>query len=213
MKENKEPIFDNFEEIFNWTYPGATLYYKDCDLKPNIISQFKKGSIIRNGYFLDISWKGGGIKFNTRFLIASSKAAKLYEINPNNERFGHCCINANSYFKILDSYTLGNKTQIFILHIPARGLNYFNQLISNLDEEFIKKARQSFDDKIKKEPLADLLEPFWIQRTNFPVGMDAHNNFYPLSSITAIPKDGEALFNGIRNLTSDTTDINLPIIE
>jgi hypothetical protein len=210
MTQPVNELFNNTEEIFNWTYPGATLYYKDCDLTASVIEQFQKDSIIRNGYFLDVSSRGAGIKFNTRFLIASAKAARLYEINPDNTRFGHCCINANSYFKILDIYKLGGKTQIFLLHIPAKGVGYFSQVSSNMDEDFIKKARVSFDNKINAEPLSDLLDPFWVKRTNFPVGMDGYNKFYSLATLSPLPKQGEPLFDGIRNLTGDTTDINIP---
>ena len=90
MEEEQKKIFENSEAIFNWTYPGATLYYKDCELKNSVVKLFKEGQILRNGYFLDVSWKGGGLNKNTRFIIASSKAAKLYEINPDVEKYGHC---------------------------------------------------------------------------------------------------------------------------
>lgn len=208
MQENE--LFQNTEEIVNWTYPGTVLYYKDCDLKPAVQEQFTKDKILRNGYFLDVSWKGAGMKFNTRFLIASNKAAKLYEVNPANERFGHCCINANSYFKVLDIYRIGDKTQIFLLHIPAKGVPYFRQVQSNLDEIIIEKARKSFDEKINMQPLLDLLDKFWVERTNFPVGMDGYNKFYPLDSITPLPPGGEPLFNGIRSLTKDSSELNVP---
>jgi hypothetical protein len=204
-------ILENSEEIINWTYPGAVLYYKDCDLTPSVAEKFTKYKLIRNGYFLDVSCRGGGLKFNTRFLIASSKAAKLYEINPDNERFGHFCININSYFKVLDIYKIGDKTQIFLLHIPAKGLHYFENVSSNLDEDIIQKARQSFDTRIQQEPLADLLEPFWVERTNFPVGMDGYNRFYPLTKVTPIPNSiGEHLHSCLIKLTKDTSDINIP---
>ncbi|WP_430401740.1 hypothetical protein [Fluviicola sp.] len=208
MQENE--LFQNSEEIANWTYSGATLYYKDCDLKSAVSEKFIPGQILRNGYFLDVSWKGAGIKLNTRFLIASSKAAKLYEVNPANERFGHCCINANSYFKVLDIYKIGDKTQIFLLHIPAKGVKYFRQVQSNIDTDFIQKARDSFDNKINMEPLPELLEPFWLERTNFPVGMDAYDKFYPLDSLTPLQKEAQPLFSGIRNLTGDTSELNVP---
>lgn len=201
-------ILKNSEGIVNWTYPGATLYYKDCDLKNSVIELFKEGKILRNGYFLDVSWKGAGINKNTRFIIASSKAAKLYEINPDVEKYGHCCINANSYFKVMDIYKLKGVTQIFLLHIPANGLEYFTKVVSNFDKQFIERARRSLDEKIEMEPLAELLEKNWVDRTNFPVGMDAYNNFYPLDSITPITKAGEPLYSGIVNLTNDKTDIN-----
>lgn len=209
MTEKEKEIFKHSEEIFNWTYPGAILYYKDCALKESIVAKFTKDKIIRNGYFLDVSARGGGMHFNTRFLIASSKAAKLYEINPDNEPYGHCCINTNSYFKILDVYSIGNKTQIFLLHIPAKGLGFFDRTHSNTDDTFIRKARESFEHKVDTEPIKELLEPFWLKRTNFPVGMDAYYNFYPLSTVTPIPQKGENLFNAIKKLTRDTTAINI----
>lgn len=200
-----------FEKIFNWTYPGATLYYKDCELDAALVEQFTKGKILRNGYFLDVSCKGAGIKFNTRFLIASSKAAPLYVINPDNEKYGHCCINANSYFKILDVYKLKGKTQIFLLHIPAQGISYFKKANSNMDDFFIQHARFSFDEKCEMEPLPELLEPGWIKRTNFPVGMDVQNEFYPLDRVTPFPAGGQELFNEIRILVNDLSEINVPM--
>lgn len=210
MAEIRNDIFENSEEIINWTYPGATLYYKDCDLKPSIAEKFTEGKLIRNGFFLDVSARGGGIKFNTRFLIASAKAANLYEVNPDNERFGHCCLNLDSYFKVLDIYKLEGKIQIFLLHIPAKGLKYFESVTSNLDEDFIKKARQSFDNKIHMEPISDLLEPFWLKRTNFPVGMNASDKFFPLTSISTVTENEKPLYSAIKNLTKDNSEINIP---
>jgi hypothetical protein len=208
MDETDKEILKNTEEIFNWTYPGATLYYRDCNLKESVIKLFKEEQILRNGYFLDVSSKAAGLDKNTRFIIASSKAAKLYQINPDVEKYAHCCINANSYFKVMNIYVVNGKTQIFLLHIPANGLDYFSKVISNFDSQFIDRAKKSFDEKIIKEPLPELLEKQWVDRTNFPVGMDAYNIFYPLDSITPITKEGEPLYSGIRNLTNDTTDMN-----
>lgn len=208
MNDNK--LFKNNEEIMNWTYPGAIFYYKDCDLDTTVISKFKTGSILRNGYFLDVSPMGGGMVFNTRFLIASTKAAKLYEVNPNNAKYRHCCINIDSYFKVMDIYELKGKTQIFLLHIPAKAIQYFSQVTSNIDEDFTKKARLSFDNKIDMEPVKELLEPFWVERTNFPVGMDGYNRFYPLNAVSDLSKESLPLNLGIRNLTGDISEINIP---
>ncbi|MGH1519845.1 hypothetical protein [Chryseobacterium sp. JK1] len=210
MTEIENGLFENSEEIINWTYPGATLYYKDCDIHPSVVEKFTKDRLIRNGFFLDVSSRGGGMKFDTRFLIASAKAAKLYKVNPDNERFAHCCLNLDSYFKVLDIYKLEGKTQIFLLHIPAKSLRYFERVTSNWDDDFIKKARKSLDDKIHMEPISDLLEPFWLKRTNFPVGMNARNNFFPLSSVSTITKEEQPLYNAIKNLSNDKSQINIP---
>jgi len=210
MSQPDNELFGNVEEIANWTYPGATLYYKDCDLTPEVTALFKPDQILRNGYFLDVSCLGGGLFHNTRFLIASSKAANLHAVNPDNAKYGHCCINANSYFKVLDVHTVGDKTQIFLLHIPAAGIKYFSRVVSNVDEKFIAIARKGFEEKLTQEPLQDLLDPFWAERTNFPAGMDAHNRFYPLSEITTLPPEGQMLYEGIRKLTRDTGELNVP---
>ncbi|WP_298518113.1 hypothetical protein [uncultured Kordia sp.] len=209
MTDKEEKVFENSEEIFNWTYPGATLYYRDCELKSSVTERYKEGQILRNGFFLDVSWKGAGLDKNTRFIVASSKAAKLYKVNPDVEKYGHCCINANSYFKVLNIYKLNGKTQIFLLHIPATGVDFFSKVISNIDDQFIERAKKSFDEKIVMSPLPELLEKTWVERTNFPVGMDAYDVFYPLDSLTPLQKQAESLYNGIRNLTNDTTDINV----
>lgn len=213
MEDSNSKFLKNTEAIFNWTYPGATLYYRDCNLENKVLELYKEGQILRNGYFLDVSYKGGGTDKNTRFIIASSKAAKLYEINPDVEKYGHCCINANSYFKILNIYKLKDKTQIFLLHIPANGIEYFSNVSSNIDEQFIARAKKSFDEKAEINPIPELLEKNWVERTNFPVGMDGYNKFYSLESITPIPVQGEHLYNGIRNLTKDNSDLNISPIK
>ena len=68
------------------------------------------------------------------------------------------------------------------------------------------------EEKIEMEPIPELLEKQWVERTDFPVGMDGYNAFYPLDSITPITKEGEPLYSGIRNLTNDNSEINKPKI-
>ncbi|RZJ70026.1 hypothetical protein [Flavobacterium sp.] len=210
MDESQKAIFENSEALVNWTYPGATLYYKDCDLSDEVRNRFTVGKILRNGYMLDVSSRGGGMKYNTRFLIASSKAAKLYEVNPDNTKYGHCCLNIDSYLKVLDVYELNGKTQIFLLHIPSKGVDFFRQTTTNLDTEIIAKAREGFENKIKLEPIPELLEKFWVERTNFPVGMDGYDKFYPLSEISKLPDAIGSAFRGVRSLAKDTSDLNIP---
>jgi hypothetical protein len=208
MTEQEKKEMGNIEDIFNWTYPGATLYYRDCDLKSNILDRYKEGQIIRNGYFLDLSSMAAGLKVNTRFIVASAKAAKLYQVNPDVAKYAHCCINCNSFFKVLDILKSQEKTQIFLLHIPAKAIDYFTTVTSNIDKQFIERARSSFNEKVSKEPMPDLVDDNWTQRTNFPIGLDAQNNFYRLDSLTPIPKEGIPLYEGIRKLTNDNSDIN-----
>lgn len=212
MDASDKAIFENSEAYVNWAYPGATLYYKDCELSAKVRNQFSVGKILRNGYMLDMSSRGGGMssRFNTRFLIASSKAAKLYELNPDNTKYGHCCLNIDSYLKVLDVYEWNGKTQLFLLHIPSKGVDFFRRATTNLDTGIIAKAREGFEQKLAMEPIPELLEKFWVDRVDFPVGMDGYNKFYPMSEVSKLPDMIGQVYRGVKSLVEDESGLNEP---
>jgi hypothetical protein len=54
--------------------------------------------------FVDVSNFAGKLTKNSRFIFATNKAAPLYQVNPDTEKWKLHTINANSYFKVLDIY-------------------------------------------------------------------------------------------------------------
>ena len=150
-----------------------------------ILSKYFVGQILRSQIFVDVSGFAGKLTKNCRYVIASSKAAPLYKMAPDNEKWKLHVINVNSFFKLLDIYRRNEQTQILLLHIPEKGIEIFKHLVinigdTNVEEEIINKARDSFDVKMKMPVCIELEESEWIERTKYPIGLDSENNFFSL---------------------------------
>ena len=118
--ENKQ-----IEEIYNSTFSRLTLYYRDTTLDTNLIIKYQVGQILTERGFTDMSYKGVGLATNLRYLIASANARDLSALNADSKQYGHVLLSANVFFKVLDIYKIGEKTQIFLLEIPVSAVDFF----------------------------------------------------------------------------------------
>lgn len=166
------------EEIYNQTFGGLTLFYRDTTLSENLVSKYFVGQILTERGFTDMSYKGGGLTTNFRYLIASANAKDLSAFNPDSAKFGHVLLPSNAFFKVLDIYKIDNKTQIFLLEIPATAVDFFASATSNIEEDITKKARESFENKVNSNAIAELQTQEWKEKTEFPIGMDDKGNFF-----------------------------------
>lgn len=217
MNQNQSQPFlpENLEEIINWTLPGMAMYYRDSELSQATIQQYKPGTIFRSQSFVDLSFFAGKPTKNCRFIFASSKAAPLYEIDSSTEKWGLHTINYNSIFKVLDVYEVTEDlTQITLWHVPYQARELFRTSslkAHDLDVEdyIIQKARESLHQKLQKEEIIPALEePAWIERTAFPVGLDANNTPFAVENPDPLPDELRSLFNAIRKITGDLTELN-----
>jgi len=166
------------EVILNQTFSGLTLFYRDTNLDENLISKYELGQIIMERGFTDMTYKGGGLSSNLRYLIASSSGKDLSIFNPDSKNYGHIVLTSNAYFKILDIYKIENKTQIFLLNIPEESKEIFKKIKTNIEEEIIQKARKNFEDKINVALIEELESKEWKERTEFPIGMNDKGEFF-----------------------------------
>jgi len=171
------------EEIYNQTFAGLTLFYRDTTLSENLISKYHVGQILTERGFTDMSYKGGGLATNFRYLIASAHAKDLSAFHPNAKKFGLVLLTSDSFFKVLDIYRIANKTQVFLLEIPATAADFFASATSNIEDSIIKKARESFETKLNAEPIPELQTQEWKDRTAFPIGMNEKGEFFYQSAI------------------------------
>jgi TPR repeat protein len=209
-----------FQSILNWTFPGAAMYYRDAELAEDVIAQYEVGQIIRSQIFVDVSSFAGKPVKSCRYIIATNKAAAIYKIPPVDENMARWTlhtINANSYFKVLDIYRRHGKTQIFLLHIPAKGIELFQKSViriadADLEKQFVERARASFDKKLEMPPAPELEEEKWTARTCDPVGMDMENRFFPLVPQVDIFDNPKAasLYKGIFEMTGDNELNSMP---
>ncbi len=166
------------QEIYYQIFDGLTIFYRDTMLSENLISKYSVGQILTELGFIDMSYRGGGLTTNFRYLIASFNAKDLSAFNPESAKFGHAILSPNVFFKVLDIYKIGDKTQVFLLEIPANAIDFFASTTSNIEEDIIKKGREIFDAKINAEPIAELQTQNWRDRTEFPIGMNEKGEFF-----------------------------------
>ncbi len=204
---------ERIQEIINWTLPGITMYYRDSNLPQDIIDKYEVKKIIRSQTFVDVSSFAGKPTTNCRFIFASSKAAPMFKVNPATEKWGLHVINCNSYFKVLDVYQQEGITQIFLIHIPYKGIDLFSNTAlrlgeQNIEEQFITKARESLHKKMKAEIPAALNEKEWMDRTQFPIGLDAKNQFFSLEVTEPLIPMAVPMVSAIKKMTKDLSDLN-----
>lgn len=167
------------EAIFNETFPGLTFFYRDTNLSEDLIAKYHTGQILKARGFTDMSYKGGGLSTNFRYLIASARGKDLSAFDPNAARFGHIVLTSDAFFKVLDVYKIGEKTQVLLLNIPEHAVDFFKNATTNIEEDIKNKARQRFEQLVNTQPVEVLQTPEWTLRTKLPIGMsDTGEMFY-----------------------------------
>lgn len=207
---------EEIEEIANWTLSGLTMYYRDSEVPNKVLEKYKIGQIIRSQPFVDVSIMAGGIERNVRYAIASAKVAKLFESpfsDPAGVDWRLCTMNCDSYFKIVDIYKIGDKTQVCLLHIPAKAIDFFEKTVFNLrgenfEETLRIKARESFDAKIEMPFIEAFRHTGWLNRTSFPIGTDVNDELFPLKPTSAIFNLAQPMHQVIKKMTNDVNGIN-----
>ncbi|WP_431243318.1 hypothetical protein ACQ9BO_01120 [Flavobacterium sp. P21] len=164
--------------IYNETFSDLKLFYRDTNLSENLISNYKIGQIIQEKGFTDMTSIGGGLSGNFRYLIASAHPKDLSKFNPDSAKIGHFLLDTIAYFKVLDIYKIGGKTQVFLLNIPDNSLTLFKNSSSNLEEEITEKARRKFSSKIDSELIPELQTEEWKERTKSPLGMNVNGELF-----------------------------------
>lgn len=168
------------QAVFNETFAGLAFFYRDTHLADELAAHYKVGQILKERGFTDMSYKGGGLTGNFRYLIASAFGKDLSAIDPNAAKTGHIMLTADAFFKVLDIYKLGDKTQLLLLNIPPHAVALFEKVSTNIEADIVKKARERFDQLAGAAPVAELQTPDWTKRTSQPIGMNlAGEMFYP----------------------------------
>ena len=56
MKNELKPeVIQEIEKTINWILPGCQLFYRDTDANINVEKSYPIGSIIRAGFFIDVT--------------------------------------------------------------------------------------------------------------------------------------------------------------
>ncbi len=163
-------------KVIESTFVGASRYVRDVNLDEKLAGRYEIGQIIHERGFVDASDRIGGMVTSHRYLILSSYMADFsgFEEGTN---WGLHVANRDSNFKVVDIYTVGDKTQILLLQLP----NAFESVFVNrtdVEEEFIERERENFDEDLKRDVIEELAGEMWLERCKFPLGMDEKGEFF-----------------------------------
>lgn len=203
------------EAVINWTLPGLTFFYRDTDVQGDLeemAKAYRERNIIRAGFFIDCSSRATKPTKRIRFLIASAHAAAVWRVmgDAEAEEWRLNVLDYNSYFKVVDTYQVGDRLQILLLHIPLRGLSLFAQM-ENIKigggVNLVSLARKNFDDKLKMSPLACFESKAWTKRTGMLPGTSAEG-WATLDPMSPPNENIANLRSGILILSNDDTNLN-----
>lgn len=206
-----------FEDVINWTLPGLQLFYRDTNVDGDLdqlAQAYKEKNIFRVGFFIDCTSRAAKPVKNVRFIIASAHAAAIWTVmgDEEAEQWRLNVFDYNSYFKVVDTYRVGNQLQILLLHIPLRGIPMFagmGNIQIGEDMDLVKAARMSFDSKLKMDPLPWLESEVWNDRTQMLPGTSSEG-WAINAPVEPMNEQVANLHNAILALSHDDTDLNKP---
>lgn len=175
MEDNKL-----YQNAVKQTLLGASIYVRDINLNQNHIAKYKQGMIILEKAFVDASCNIASMQTTHRYTIISNhmKDFRPYEQGTN---WGLFVANRNSRFKILDIYEYERKTQILLLHlINDDNWNMFENKMCDAEIDLVNTFRKDFENKCIGEIVPELATAKWLERCNFPLGMNDKGELFDL---------------------------------
>lgn len=163
-------------KVIESTFVGASRYVRDVNLDEGLAAKYEAGQIIYERAFVDASNRIGGMTTTHRYLILSGYMADFSKFEEDTN-WGLHVAKRRSRFKVVDIYSVGDKTQILLLQLPD-GFDGVFKNRTDVEEEFIERERKNFEDDLKKDPVEELSTDMWLQRCEFPIGMDEKGEFF-----------------------------------
>ena len=162
--------------VIETTFENASRYVRDVNLDSKFVDKYEIGQIIQEKAFVDASDRIGGMITSHRYLILSGYMADFSSFEKGTNWGLHVAKNG-SRFKVVDIYTVGDKTQILLLQLPE-GFEEVFENRTDVEEEFIERERENFEKDLKKEIIEELAGDLWLQRCEFPLGMNDEGEFF-----------------------------------
>ncbi len=208
------------------------VYYRDTDAEFDIDRCYKVGQVLRAGDFMEATRKLRRPLHKVRFMIVATRLIDIekfmdfqYNVNlPNPLPFKENIIHRNSYFVVMDVFSLAGKTQILLVKIPHGAYvlgqkNGFNFV--QLDEEseiqdvsLSEFARIDFEAKLSDPVHGHSIDDDWADAMYQPVGLDksmepvslAPDNESPLFEISYGGYEYNLTFERYYNICNDDHD-------
>ena len=179
VKHDKNPLDDPQSPEYNVVrsvFSSSQKYVRDVNLDEKLAENYEVGQIITERAFVDASSRIGGMVTSHRYLIFSQFMADLSKFEKDTN-WGLHTANKDSRFKVIDIFTHKGKTQIALLQLPDGFEGVFNQ-VTDIEEEYVKKARDEFKKALEMDVIPELASEMWLERCSFPLGMSDEGEFF-----------------------------------
>jgi len=203
--------------FLDWAILGVRFYYRDTELAVGCLQSYAPGQILRAAIYVDVTPIEGRPLRNCRYIIASAKAAPVFEFNPEGAPQEQHTLDRNACFKVLDVLREGEQTQVLLLHIPAMGIAFFRHLRAEIGDAcvfetvIIQRARSAWARQKSLPPNPALEDPEWLDRLRLPIGLDPDGALTGLRPSEASVPLGDQLSAALRMLTQDNELNDWPV--
>ena len=171
---------EQMQAVADKMYPGMALFARDVNLPEALARKYVPGQIIRERAFTDASIRFMGMVTTHRYVILSNHMKDLSPFE-HDTNWGLHVANKDSHFKVLGQHACGNKTGIFLLHLPGdESWRLWQTAEFSMDKQLYAMAVQRFTDKCTQSPVPELTAKEWLDRCAFPLGMSDDGQFWPL---------------------------------
>lgn len=171
-------------ELWRETFSDVGFFYRDADLSDPVLAAYEVGRMIQERAYVDCSYLSGGLAARHRYLIITGKARDLNALTDMDKKYGPTIIQRDSFFKVLDVYTVEGHVQITLVHIPEELIPYLHiPELNETEEEIVEAARTNFEESLNAPTVPALAESYWLERVEFPLGVSENGDpFYGGSS-------------------------------
>jgi hypothetical protein len=156
------------------TFRKIEIFFRDADLDPATVRQYKPGLILLENGYMDASLKEGGPSQVVRYQIYTNQRHTFQE---NFVEYGSWTFPRKCYYKVLDVSQFERNTLITLLHVPEYAIHYFAVHDHPKEQAIILESKRRFET-MRTQPPRPEFDAFWFRRTAFPIGIDHHGRYF-----------------------------------
>ena len=160
-------------------------FFRDAYMSAKIFQKYKKGQILQETGFMDVTELEGGMAAHVRYHIFSGMTETY---RPSFVEYRSWTLPQGCFFKVLDVQTQGSHGVISLLQIPEFAVPYFALNVHPKEAELAKSALARFQKAMMEPPVPQKKDPYWLKRTHFPIGIDSDDIFFFQFDYSAFPK-------------------------
>lgn len=166
-------------ELWKETFSDVAFFHRDTDLSDEVLARYETGLVVQERAYVDCSYMSGGLAARHRYLIITGKARDLNALAGVDKKYGPIIIQRDAFFKVLDVYHKDGHTQITLLHLPEELIPHLRTPeLNEIEEEMVEAARRNFQENLEASTVTALMEPQWLDRVKFPLGMSEDGDFF-----------------------------------